>query len=81
MELLRLGAVTGRTGLSRSSIYYLIGKGEFPRPVYVGARAVAWVSEESDEWIKARIQGGRSPAGQAARTRVSTSESETVTEV
>jgi prophage regulatory protein len=73
MQLLRLAAVTSRTGLSRSSIYYLIGKDAFPRPVYIGARSVAWVSEEIDEWIKDRIQGGRSPAGQNTHTRVSTS--------
>lgn len=77
MQLLRLAAVTSRTGLSRSSIYYLIGKDAFPRPVYIGARAVAWISEEIDQWIENRIQRGRSPAGQTARTRVSTSEPET----
>lgn len=77
MQLLRLGAVTGRTGLSRSSIYYLIGKGEFPRPICVGARAVAWIDDEINRWIEGRIQRGRSPAGQTARTRVPTSEPET----
>jgi prophage regulatory protein len=73
MQLLRLGAVTGQTGLSRSTIYYLIGKGEFPRPICVGARAMAWISEEVDQWIEGRIQRGRSPAGQNTRTRVSIS--------
>jgi prophage regulatory protein len=29
--------------------------GEFPTPVPIGARAVAWVEEEIDSWISQRI--------------------------
>ena len=51
--LLRLHAVKQLTGRSRSTIYADLN---FPKPVRIGPRAVAWVSEEIDEWIEARIQ-------------------------
>ena len=55
-SLLRLPSVVARTGYSRSSLYALIAKGEFPAPVSLGARAVAWPSDEIDQWIAARIR-------------------------
>lgn len=58
--LLRLPEVKARTGLSRSSIYAYIARGEFPRSVALGARAVAWPSLAISAWIDARIAGERS---------------------
>lgn len=58
-SLLRLPAVVQRTGYSRSTLYALIQKGDFPAPISLGARAVAWPSEEIDAWIHRRIQMGR----------------------
>jgi len=55
-SLLRLPAVKARTGQSRSSIYAAIQRGEFPKPVPIGARAVAWVESEIDEYIERQIQ-------------------------
>lgn len=51
-RLLRLDAVKEITGLSRSTIY---ADPNFPRPVKIGERAVAWVEEEIQEWVNARI--------------------------
>ena len=51
-RLLRLQAVRELTGLSRSTIY---ADPEFPKPVKIGPRAVAWVEQEIKEWIVARI--------------------------
>ena len=53
--MLKLNAVKQKTGLSRSSIYDGIAKGTFPRQVKLGARSVAWVDEEINSWIDARI--------------------------
>ena len=47
-----------RTSLSRAHLYSLITSGAFPRPKRVGKRAVAWVSEDIDEWIETRPLGG-----------------------
>ena len=53
--ILRLPAVKERTGLSRSSIYLWIARGQFPAPISLGARAVGWVESEVDAWIAHRI--------------------------
>lgn len=52
-KLVRLEAVKSITGRSRSSIY---ADPEFPRPVKIGPRAVAWVEDEIHEWVRRRIQ-------------------------
>jgi len=54
--LLRLPAVKEKTGLSRSSIYLFMSTGDFPAPVSLGARMVAWVEKEVDEWVSKRIK-------------------------
>lgn len=61
-SLLRLPEVISRTGLGRSSIYAKIATGAFPQPVRLSARAIAFVSEEVDEWISERIAASRSPS-------------------
>ena len=57
-KLLRLPAVMERTGLSRSAIHALMKRGLFPRSVRIGARAVAWVEDEIDHFIRTRPLGG-----------------------
>ena len=54
--LLRRKDVEQRTALSRSRIYDLMGKGEFPLPVRLGSMSVAWASTEIDAWIAERLQ-------------------------
>lgn len=56
MRLLRLKEVLKRTGLGRSYTYRLIAEGQFPKSVPLGGRSVAWVEEEVEEWILARIE-------------------------
>ena len=53
--LLRLPGVKERTGFRKSHIYELIRRGDFPPPVRIGARAVAWDASAIDAWIRARI--------------------------
>ena len=55
----RLPNVMSRTGLSRSSIYNKISKGEFPEQVRLGIRSVGWISGEVDDWIENRIDASR----------------------
>jgi prophage regulatory protein len=43
------------TGLSRSTIYDQIDRGEFPRPVRIGKRAVAWREADIAEWQAQRV--------------------------
>jgi len=56
MKLMRLPEVTATAGLGRSAIYERIAEGTFPKPVSLGGRAVAWVSDEIENWIMARIE-------------------------
>ncbi|HQD57907.1 MAG TPA: AlpA family transcriptional regulator [Candidatus Competibacteraceae bacterium] len=58
-SLLRLTEVESRTGLRRSAIYKRIELNEFPRPVRLTAKAVAWPASEISAWIQARITASR----------------------
>jgi prophage regulatory protein len=44
------------TGLSHSVLYVLIARGEFPRPIKLGQRAVAWSASEIAKWQQARMR-------------------------
>lgn len=46
------------TGLSRSSIYAKIAEGTFPRPVQIGARAVAWRASDIRAWMDSLQEAG-----------------------
>lgn len=59
---LRLPQVKVRTGLSRSSLYAKISRGEFPPPINLGARAVGWLESEVDEWISDCVNDSRGGA-------------------
>lgn len=53
-SLLRRPDVEAITGLSRSSIYAAMSRGDFPRPVSIGKRAVAWPRTVIESWVEAR---------------------------
>jgi prophage regulatory protein len=54
-SFLRFPAVLAKTGLSRSTIYLKISRGEFPAPVKLGQRAVGWPETAIARWIAASI--------------------------
>jgi prophage regulatory protein len=60
--ILRLPQVRTRTGLSRSSIYAAVARGEFSKPVKLGARSVGWPESEVSAWIERRIAESRGAA-------------------
>jgi prophage regulatory protein len=51
---LRRPAVEAVTGLSRSTIYDLMAKGAFPRPVKLTGKAVAWPESAIADWLESR---------------------------
>ena len=67
-SIMRLPDVRRRVGLSRSTIYLRISRGEFPAPVRIGDNSVGWIASEIDDWIAARIEASRS-ATSASRRR------------
>jgi prophage regulatory protein len=58
-SILRLNSVLKKTGYSRTRLYSDMGKGLFPKPISLGARAVGWISNEVDAWVQAQIARSR----------------------
>lgn len=52
--ILRLPEVQARTKLGRSTIYDAISRGDFPKPLKLGARAVGWAESEIAAWLESR---------------------------
>ena len=61
-RMLRMHDVLAATGLSRSTIYLKMDKGEFPRGVKLGERAVAWPQADIERWIQERVAASRPAA-------------------
>lgn len=58
-RLIRLPAVIERTGYSRSWIYELINQKQFPKPVKIGTRAIAFIESEIEEFLQELISKSR----------------------
>ena len=56
-RFLRITDVQAFCGLSRSQIYALVAKGEFPRQVKVSEKASAWLLSEWEAWMQKRVAG------------------------
>jgi len=55
-QLLRRKQVEELTTLSRSTIYRLMDKGEFPKSkAILGGNIVIWVRKEIEDWIKDQV--------------------------
>ena len=59
MKFLKLQNVMSITGLSRSSIYLAIAEGRFPKQVNLGARSIAFLESEVQEWMEACVANRR----------------------
>ena len=61
-RLVRRAEVQHRTGLGRSTLYALIQRGKFPRPVALaGTRLRVWPQSGIDKWIEDQVSGNRQP--------------------
>lgn len=54
-SLLRIKDVMARTGLTRSTLYTMVGDGRFPRAIKISTRCAAWPSDVVDAWIAERL--------------------------
>jgi prophage regulatory protein len=54
-RLIRLKEVMSQTGISRSHVYVLFNRGEFPQPIKLSEKSVAWLESEVQRWIAQRI--------------------------
>ncbi|MFC5707586.1 helix-turn-helix transcriptional regulator [Aeromonas eucrenophila] len=59
LRFIRMREVTKKTGLCKSSIYELINKKDFPQPVHLSARSVAFIESEVEGWMADRISASR----------------------
>jgi len=53
-RILRRAEVELKTGLSRSAIYALMAKQQFPAAIPLTAKAVGWLESSVDGWIAER---------------------------
>jgi prophage regulatory protein len=71
---MRLPEVKAVTGLSKTSLYELIRAKDFPAPVRLAPRAVAWIKSEVKQWAEERILASRQrsehPSGRRTAQRV-----------
>ncbi|MEY0768172.1 AlpA family transcriptional regulator [Providencia huaxiensis] len=58
-NLIRLPEVMRRTGYAKAWLYVLIARNEFPKPVKIGTRSIAFVESEVDEWVANKIAESR----------------------
>jgi prophage regulatory protein len=58
LAIMKLPELVQRTKISRSAVYAMIARDEFPRPVRLGRRAVGWRVADVEAWIADRPIGG-----------------------
>jgi len=61
-RFLRLPDVIKMVGIKRTVIYDRIKAGTFPKPVQIGARAVAWDEDDLAKWQESLARGVKSSA-------------------
>lgn len=57
-KALRLPAVVTKTGLSKTHIYRLISKGEFPQSHKISERVAVFDEAAIDAWLAEKFNGG-----------------------
>jgi prophage regulatory protein len=61
-RLIRLPQVESLTGLRRAHLYGLARRGQFPKPLKIGARASAWKYSAVTAWVQERIRAAEDAA-------------------
>ena len=54
-ELIVTDEIAQRIPYSQNHLRRLEAKGSFPKRIRIGANRIAWVREEIDSWIEARL--------------------------
>ena len=54
LRMLRYPQVRERVALSRSTIWRLIQRGDFPKPIRLAGNAVGWREDLVDRWLRQR---------------------------
>jgi len=67
LAILRKRQVEEMTGRSYSSLRRDMERGDFPKPVQIGPRAIGWRSGEVRGWIESRGPAALAPIGGSAK--------------
>ncbi|CAI0994162.1 helix-turn-helix transcriptional regulator [Serratia quinivorans] len=54
-RFIRLPEVLYTTGLSRSTVYEMMTRKQFPAQISLGGKTVAWLESEIENWMAERI--------------------------
>ena len=54
-NIIRLPQAIQKTGLSRSTIYSLISRGEFPQKIQLATRSIGFLESEINDWIENKL--------------------------
>ena len=65
-RMIRIREVEQVTGLSHTTIYRMIGRGDFPAPIMVGKRAARWKLSEVMAYVDGCPRGAEGEAAAAA---------------
>lgn len=60
--LYRVNQLTAELGISRAHLYQLIKRGEFPQPIKIGNRTIAWPAQAIEAWIAERAAAAQGVA-------------------
>jgi len=63
MKFYRVNDLVPLTGLSRSTIYRLVDKGDFPKPIKLSARIVGWEEEALLRWKEDKVSSNLGKMG------------------
>jgi len=58
-NIIRLPRTIQKTGLSRSTIYALVNRGEFPQQIHLSPRTMGFLEHEVDAWIADRVAASK----------------------
>ena len=57
-NIIRLPRTIQKTGLSRSTIYALLSRGEFPKQIKLSPRTMGWLEGDIELWIDSLKSSG-----------------------
>ena len=55
-RLIAMPEVVERAGISRGTIYTLMGQNRFPRPLHLSKRVTRWLASDIESWLQERIE-------------------------
>ncbi len=55
-RFLNIDQVCDQVGAGRTTVYEMVKKGDFPKPLKFSRRAVRWTESSVQAWIRTRIE-------------------------